>query len=66
MVLKASTERQLFELKTIAERAGIPPASIIQDAGMTEIPPGTVTALGLGPPARSEDLDRITGDLSLL
>jgi len=32
---------------------------------MTEIPPGTVTALGLGP-ARTEDLDRITGDLSLL
>jgi len=63
-VLKVSAERQLFELKTIAERAGIP-ASIIQDAGMTEIPPGTVTALGLGP-ARSEDLDRITGDLSLL
>jgi len=64
VVLKASSERELFELKTIAERAGIP-ASIIQDAGMTEIPPGTVTALGLGP-ARAEDLDRITGDLSLL
>ena len=39
-------------------------STIIQDAGMTEIPPGTVT-LGLGP-ARTEDLDRITGDLSLL
>jgi PTH2 family peptidyl-tRNA hydrolase len=32
---------------------------------MTEIPPGTVTALGLGP-AKSEDLDRITGSLTLL
>ena len=32
---------------------------------MTEIPPGTITALGLGP-AKSEDLDRITGSLSLL
>jgi PTH2 family peptidyl-tRNA hydrolase len=64
VVLKANSERQLFELKTIAEQAGIP-ASIIQDAGLTEIPPGTVTALGLGP-ARSETLDRITGDLSLL
>ncbi|CVK32728.1 MAG: peptidyl-tRNA hydrolase [Methanoculleus bourgensis] len=64
VVLKVQSERELYELKTIAERAGIP-ASIIQDAGMTEIPPGTVTALGLGP-ARAEDLDRITGDLSLL
>jgi len=64
VVLKVPSERDLFELKTIAERAGIP-AAIIQDAGMTEIPPGTVTALGLGP-ARSEDLDRITGNLPLL
>ncbi|HRX34078.1 MAG TPA: peptidyl-tRNA hydrolase, partial [Methanoregulaceae archaeon] len=31
----------------------------------TEIPPGSVTALGLGP-ARSEDLDKITSSLPLL
>ena len=64
VVLKANDERTLFELKVIAERAGIS-TSLIQDAGMTEIPPGTITALGLGP-AKSEDLDRITGSLSLL
>jgi PTH2 family peptidyl-tRNA hydrolase len=64
VVLKANDERTLFELKVIAERAGIS-SSLIQDAGMTEIPPGTITALGLGP-AKSEDLDKITGSLSLL
>jgi len=64
VVLKVDSERPLFELKVIAEQAGIA-AVVIQDAGMTEIPPGTVTALGLGP-AKSEDLDRITGNLSLL
>jgi PTH2 family peptidyl-tRNA hydrolase len=64
VVLKASDERTLFELKVLAERAGIS-TSLIQDAGMTEIPPGTITALGLGP-AKSEDLDRICGNLSLL
>ena len=64
VVLKANDERTLFELKVIAERAGIS-TSLIQDAGMTEIPPGTITALGLGP-AKSEDLDKITGSLSLL
>ncbi len=64
VVLKANDERTLFELKVIAERAGIS-TSLIQDAGMTEIPPGTITALGLGP-AKSEDLDKITGNLSLL
>jgi len=50
--------------QVIAERAGISTA-LIQDAGMTEIPPGTITALGLGP-AKSVDLDKITGSLSLL
>ena len=64
VVLRADSERTLFELKVIAERAGIS-TSLIQDAGMTEIPPGTITALGLGP-AKTEDLDKITGSLSLL
>ena len=64
VVLKANDERTLYELKVIAEQAGVS-SSLIQDAGMTEIPPGTITALGLGP-ARAEDLDKITGMLTLL
>jgi PTH2 family peptidyl-tRNA hydrolase len=64
VVLKANDERTLHELRSTALHAGIS-ASLIQDAGLTEIPPGTVTALGLGP-ARSGDLDRITGNLPLL
>ena len=64
VVLKVNDERTLYEIKVFAERAGIS-SSLIQDAGMTEIPPGTITALGLGP-AKSEDLDKITGTLSLL
>lgn len=64
VALKGKNERTLHELKALAEAANIP-AALITDAGMTEIPPGTVTALGLGP-AKNEDLDRITGDLSLL
>lgn len=64
VVLKANDERTLFELKNFAESAGIA-AALIQDAGMTEIPPGTITALGLGP-AKSEELDKITGSLTLL
>ena len=64
VVLRADNERTLYELKVIAERNGIS-SSLIQDAGLTEIPPGTVTALGLGP-AKTEDLDKITSNLSLL
>ena len=64
VVLRSNDERSLYELKVIAERSGVS-TSLIQDAGMTEIPPGTITALGLGP-AKTEDLDQITGALSLL
>ncbi|MDD1676021.1 MAG: peptidyl-tRNA hydrolase Pth2 [Methanomicrobiales archaeon] len=64
VVLKAKDERTLHELRMLAEARGIP-ASLIQDAGMTELPPGTITALGLGP-ARNEDLDRITSSFPLL
>jgi len=64
VVLKANDERTLHELKVIAGQNGIS-SSLVQDAGMTEIPPGTITALGLGP-AKTEDLDKITGTLTLL
>jgi len=64
VALKVHSQKDLYVIKTLAEDAGIP-AAIITDAGMTEIPPGTVTALGLGP-AKCEDLDKITGDLQLL
>ncbi len=37
----------------------------VEDAGFTEVPPGTRTCLGIGP-GRAEELDPITGELSLL
>lgn len=64
VVLKVKDEKSLLELKTIADARGIA-AALIQDAGLTELPPGTTTALGLGP-ARTEEMDRITSDLPLL
>ena len=64
VVLRAKDERALYELKILAEARGIV-AALIEDAGLTELPPGTTTALGLGP-ARTEEMDRITADLPLL
>jgi len=63
VVLKASGESELFELADTAERAGLPHA-VVRDAGHTQLDPGTVTALAVGPGA-DEDVDRVTGDLSL-
>jgi PTH2 family peptidyl-tRNA hydrolase len=64
VVLKAAGVRDLFQLKEDADRAGLP-AAIVADAGLTEIPAGTVTALGIGP-APNKQMDKVTGKLSLL
>jgi PTH2 family peptidyl-tRNA hydrolase len=63
VVLKANSESQLFELADKADTEGLPYA-IVRDAGHTQLEPGTVTALAVGP-ARDKSVDRVTGDLSL-
>jgi PTH2 family peptidyl-tRNA hydrolase len=61
---KVATLRDIYELKSIAEARGFITALVV-DAGLTEVPPGTVTALGIGP-AKESELDRVTSDLKLL
>lgn len=63
VVLKASSERELFELAETARTEGLPHA-IVRDAGHTQLEPGTVTALAVGP-ADDDLVDRVTGHLSL-
>jgi PTH2 family peptidyl-tRNA hydrolase len=38
---------------------------IVKDAGLTQLAPGTTTAIGIGP-IESSKIDKITGDLKLL
>jgi PTH2 family peptidyl-tRNA hydrolase len=64
VVLKAPGVPDLFRLREDAERAGIASA-IVADAGLTEIPAGTITALGLGP-AHGKQMDKVTGKLKLV
>ncbi|USZ69179.1 peptidyl-tRNA hydrolase Pth2 [Halorussus salilacus] len=63
VVLKGDGESQLFELAEKARAEGLPHA-IVRDAGHTQLEPGTVTALAVGP-ADDDLVDRVTGDLSL-
>ena len=64
VALEAESLEEIEELAKRAEELDIVSVTI-HDAGLTEISPGTVTALGLGPD-RSDRLDKVTGDLPLL
>jgi PTH2 family peptidyl-tRNA hydrolase len=64
VVLKVSSLSELYEVRDDAEKLSLP-CAIVEDAGLTEIPPGTVTALGIGP-ARAEEIDKVTKQLELL
>jgi PTH2 family peptidyl-tRNA hydrolase len=63
IVLRADGESRLFELADRADAAGLPHA-VVRDAGHTQLDPGTVTALAVGPGA-DDRVDRVTGDLPL-
>ncbi len=64
VVVKAKDLRALYELEFSAKNLGLV-TSIIRDAGLTEIPPGTVTCLGIGP-GPENIVDKVTGSLPLL
>ncbi len=64
VVVKVDDERRLWELYETAKGARLP-CYLVKDAGLTELPPGTTTTLGIGP-APNEKVDRITGELKLL
>jgi PTH2 family peptidyl-tRNA hydrolase len=64
VAVKVASEKELLELKRLAVVHRLPNA-LIRDAGMTELPPGTITVVGIGP-ALAEEIDKVTGSLKLL
>ncbi|MFH0714150.1 MAG: peptidyl-tRNA hydrolase Pth2 [Candidatus Diapherotrites archaeon] len=63
IVLKVSSEKELLELYNAAKRQF--PSALIRDAGKTQVEPGSITALGIGPWNENE-LNSLTGKLKLL
>lgn len=64
VVLKASSEKDLLALHRKAREEKLATA-LIKDAGLTEIEPGTITCLGIGPD-KEEKIDKITKALKAL
>jgi PTH2 family peptidyl-tRNA hydrolase len=64
VVLKVSSADQLLDVARRARAAGLP-VELIQDAGRTQVAPGTVTCCAVGP-ADSARMDPVTAELALL
>ncbi|MHA1466727.1 MAG: peptidyl-tRNA hydrolase Pth2 [Promethearchaeota archaeon] len=64
VVLKIKTMEDMTDIynKVIKEKIF---CFLVRDAGLTQLAPGTTTALGIGP-ISSKDINKITGDLPLL
>ena len=64
VVLRVEGLKELLELESQAQMMGLPAASV-QDSGLTQIPSGTVTCIGIGP-GPVEAIDKLTRHLKLL
>lgn len=64
IVLKVADDVALKKLEVAFKYKKVP-CALVSDAGLTELPPGTVTALGIGP-WKSPEIDQFTSTLKLL
>jgi len=64
VILRISSMEDLSEIIKKLGKAEIP-YFLVKDAGLTQLSPGTTTALGIGPVLTTR-IDKITGELKLL
>jgi len=64
VVLKVSDLKELKKLYKLAKKDKLP-CELIRDRGLTQIKPGSITALGIGP-ISDKKIDKITSKLKLL
>lgn len=56
--------KELMNIYQKAKKIKIP-ASLVKDAGLTQVSPGTITCVGIGP-AEKKKIDKITSKLRLI
>ena len=61
--LKVNSEKELYKNNQVAKDLGLKTA-LIKDAGRTELKPGTITVLAIGPD-KEEKINKMTKDLEL-
>ena len=64
VVVKVQGMEELMEVRKRAESLRLPVVQV-QDSGLTQIPPGTTTCIGIGP-APADLVVKVTHDLKLL
>lgn len=64
VVLRVDSEKELLALQRKAKAEKLV-ATLIRDAGHTEVAPGTITTLGIGPDSEIK-IDKVTGSLKAL
>lgn len=64
VVVEINSKKELLDLFEDAKKEKIP-CYLVQDAGLTELEPGTITALGIGP-EKENKIDKLTINLKLL
>ncbi len=64
VAVQISSKEQLELIYQKARNNNLP-CSFVNDAGLTELPPGTATAVAIGP-APNDVIDKITSNLKLL
>ncbi|MCE4614474.1 MAG: peptidyl-tRNA hydrolase Pth2 [Desulfurococcales archaeon] len=63
VALRVNSFDELINIYNECRSMGLP-CSIIRDAGLTQLPPGTATAIAVGP-GPGETVDEVTGELKL-
>jgi PTH2 family peptidyl-tRNA hydrolase len=64
VVLEVNSKKEILQLHEKAKELKLS-CFLVKDAGLTELEPGTVTALGIGPD-KEEIINKVTGSVKLL